>query len=636
MTLGDGTPDGAGGAIRRDDYGYSVRVLICDGCGAPFECSVGAGQAQCRHCGLARNVAARREAPELAHDGGAGEAARLEKLRKDAAAFEYALEEFTKCFSGGSPTEEGARTLQEAWTGSRRALSQGNGAERDAERLFAATRYLSSYHGVNDVRRSRALLESALEVLPSPRHRHVLLCLLASGAAFEGDFTSAEAWLRRCDDTPDDGLGDAEYRSARATLATLRDRPKEVLSIVGPDLQSVPMVSSRRMWCGILRANAHERLGDLAVAKEQLVHLMRRHPRIGARLQEFARFRLCERSYPAALEHQKAIEEHCYDVALRLWVCSHCGADAEVPPGSAARRCTYCGTITEAAPASLATEVVHADNRAVPGAADLTPARKQALAAQVDAANEVLPPDVAALCVDGCLRPDAVEKAEGLWRESLQRAQQGAKDLAERLYLLTVLLASALLVSDTATKRRRRALLDTAMQELPDAKYGLTLRCFISMAATRAGDLEAAAAWLGRCNPQSPDLACHSDYVLARAQLAAAKRDWQEVLRMLGDRWDATPLALSRVASASLIRAEALERIGRVDDAVKQLLPALRNRGMRGAMADMVAHRVDPQRWAASFPRALARVDSERARNRVLLLVIVILAAACAVYLLAR
>jgi len=66
------------------------------------------------------------------------------------------------------------------------------------ERLFHLTLLLAPQL---EPRQQRAFLESAVEVMPTMRHRQVVRCVLAEQAVLSGELDAADQWLSAFDET---------------------------------------------------------------------------------------------------------------------------------------------------------------------------------------------------------------------------------------------------------------------------------------------------------------------------------------------------------------------------------------------------------------------------------------------------
>ncbi len=155
-----------------------------------------------------------------------------------------------------------------AWQGARtRSASNDVGA---GEELVWLTRGL-----VLDLERkgnplaARSLLEAALEVLPLPRQRAMLLGVMARLAVRLGDLTSARAWIAFFE-PPADLTSDSELRLSLAALATAEGRFPEVLRLLGRTSKDVAIADALDPQALLFRANALERSGEIVIAMKQL------------------------------------------------------------------------------------------------------------------------------------------------------------------------------------------------------------------------------------------------------------------------------------------------------------------------------------------------------------------------------
>ncbi len=168
---------------------------------------------------------------------------------------------------------------------------------------------------------------------------------------------------------------------------------------------------------------------------------------------------------------------------------------------------------------------------------------------------------------------------------------------AARLFHLTILQAPLL------DDRHKRALLESATESLPDSGYRHRLRCRLARLALRAGDGEAAHAWLEPCNPRPIELRQDTDYRLAVAELATRSGAFDKVLVILGERADALPIANEHEVEVSLLRINALERSGRLAEATEQLRGLLLGDTRNVAAArDLIAEYQDLSLCATSYP----------------------------------
>ena len=253
------------------EYRHEVRVLVCRQCSAPYEAGPGSGSYSCRACGTTSVLEPRREKADLEAAAqrlarGESEVVRLNRLRQqDGQAYKppSGLGEYV-VFGGLDPAR--ADEAMERWQRERKGTSLAS-----AERFFFLTLLLAVHLGKGgDLALQRATLESALESLSDPLHKQVLRSMLARAAARAGDLVAAEAWLAPCDPRSDVLDIDTAYRHGRAVIDTVRGDYRAVLALLGDEPEEIPVADSQDEILGVLRANAHERLGDVERAVEQL------------------------------------------------------------------------------------------------------------------------------------------------------------------------------------------------------------------------------------------------------------------------------------------------------------------------------------------------------------------------------
>jgi hypothetical protein len=295
-------------------FSYEFRVLLCHQCGGPIDAALTAGSFTCSYCGVTMVLTPRKEAREVIGDtkrsraehdaAGATEKARLDRLRAQptrTVKFPPALETLAKGSMVAPSRLDEALAL---WNRARARLV-ADPSETNTESFYAITFALSNTFSLaNDPRRHRAMLETALEVLPDAWHRQAVRCSLAALACREGDVAAAEAWLALCDDQPEDLAADSEYRVARAKILTRKGEHSNVLEVLGHDDDALPFTTELSFQAAVFRANAHEQLGDLdAAAKCLFVYAL--FPNTRKILKIHSSYDLCARSYSRAL--RKAI-----------------------------------------------------------------------------------------------------------------------------------------------------------------------------------------------------------------------------------------------------------------------------------------------------------------------------------------
>jgi hypothetical protein len=384
------------------------------------------------------------------------------------------------------------------------------------------------------------------------------------------------------------------------------------------------------MLSGVMRAHAHEQVGNHDTAVEQLVLLVSQDAEaVDAIVSGVDLAPMCAKSLPAARARVAAIDASYFNVDYPHLTCDHCGADFEITATTTAVRCAHCGASSAVGLRPLLGAAA-AFQGPFPGAQDLPSNLRERLLSQ--RATVIIPADLAPLFHEGRLRPGRVADAEEHWRKEVRLVAEGSEERSSRLMLLTSAIWSAEAAPGAPGRRHGRAMLETALRVIRDPTYLLRLRCTVATSAAQAGDFEAAAAWLARCDPRTEELAAYSAMVLTRARIANLRGDFAETVRLLGPAEGDAPVSLQTRVVVALIRAAALERLGREGDAVESLMPILRwAADARSALVAFVADFDKDGEPSPTRSMAVALADFGRQRaifRSTLLAVLVVLAVA--------
>jgi DNA-directed RNA polymerase subunit RPC12/RpoP len=257
---------------------------------------------------------------------------------------------------------------------------------------------------------------------------------------------------------------------------------------------------------------------------------------------------------------------------LRLLICAHCGAALPAPTNGGQTRCTYCGTVSVLAPRNEQAEVAQFSQR------PRLPEQDRMQRLRLQDGRPLLPPAyLHQHLVGGRLPAERVPEVLREWSAARAEVAATRSPMAEeRLYFLTLFLMAPLGLAQDHV--RQRAVIESATEVLSLPGYKLSLRCQLARLAARTGDLAAAEDWLALVDPASESLDVDSEYRCARAQIATARGDFHEVLRQLGSNALEIPIADSLDLLAGVLRANAFERLGRLDLATA-VLAGLRGQG---------------------------------------------------------
>lgn len=615
---------------RRADLSYEVRILLCPGCSAPYRSAPTATTVTCDHCGATHAVAPRNERREVVGAASADERERIAALRKQDANDVVIPQRFAKILPKTQFDDDDRATVERGFTEAREAITSGKGDAGWDLCLYSATWFHFTVAMGTDITGRRAHAETALGLLEDPAYRHRVRCKLAGSTARLGDVEAAAHWLAGCDPRPADLVSDSEYRNAAIMIAYRRGRFDEILEIAGHEFAEVPVHVSLVNAIGTMRADAHEKLGHVDRAVDQLVILVSRNAEAVTTLASRADLApFCEKSLPAARARVAAIEASTFNVDSPHVVCDSCGADFEIRATTTEARCPYCNAISAV---SLRAELTSKEGAvgAFPGARDLRYAQLEKLISQ--RVEVVIPPDLAHLFHDGRIAPAQRAEAEAAWRREVRRVAEGDEPRAAALVLLTTALLGAERDTSAAGRRRDRATLETALRVLREPGHLATLRCTVAVLAAEAGDFEAASMWLARCDPSTSSLEVYSALALAHAKIANLRGDFAETVRLLGTRDGDAPVPPQRRVLVAAMRAAALEALGREREAIASLTPIIRAvPGGPSALAEVSAtlERNGEPAPKRSVPRAIAE------RRRTQLISWAMLVAVCVVVVVA-
>lgn len=259
-------------------YDYQVKTIECTNCGAPISGTLGGGRVTCEYCGallvLSPRIREQRAGTVIDEkDRLAGLWAQLEHdspdnpLRLQVPA---GLEHIDRMLSEPASRPSALQTYRREWEHARQVVSasQSPGIAQTTRLYQLATRLAMVYHQHGEHKRGRAVLETALDLLPNPDQRDVLRCRLARAALRLGDVEAFTAWMKDADPRSVRLEVDTEYRCSMA-LKNLVDKDYgAMLQLLGKDRSAVPMAAHELAPC--LRAHALAGLGHRAHAEQEI------------------------------------------------------------------------------------------------------------------------------------------------------------------------------------------------------------------------------------------------------------------------------------------------------------------------------------------------------------------------------
>jgi hypothetical protein len=248
-----------------------------------------------------------------------------------------------------------------------------------------------------------------------------------------------------------------------------------------------------------------------------------------------------------------------YDVRIRLHRCEGCGAPIEVPLDGGHVVCRYCGAEHVAEP-----RAPRAWSPSTP------PGDDGAWAAGADDPRSPFPPHFMAELRREAGKRRTFEQMEDWFAE--KRAALVPGDRTSEAWAVGVALLLNARYAARRDRRGSRALMESLLDVVRGPEIRDIVRLSIARDAARAGEIDNAEAWLAQCDPSSGVLDLDSERRITRAVIAEKKGDFQEMLRVLGARGGEVPFSSWLVPLATVLRAHALEHLGRGDQAYKEIL----------------------------------------------------------------
>jgi DNA-directed RNA polymerase subunit RPC12/RpoP len=289
----------------------------------------------------------------------------------------------------------------------------------------------------------------------------------------------------------------------------------------------------------------------------------------------------------------------------RVLVCPQCGAPVHVSPAGGSFACQYCRNSIVVQPRP---------RPAVAGQAITEDQRIYELARQMGAYEDDRqnwPPDFAEVARGGVTDENQLARVLAMWQSYGERARAGDPAAGKLAVMLTAPLSNYL--SLHGQEERKRALFESTLEVLPSPAHQEVMRCRLSRAALKAGEVDAARAWLASCDPAPLDLEADSEYRVSAAYVATFDHDYGQVLALLGRTHGSIPVGVSSRLLVAMLRANALEKSGGLGEAVATLLDFaahseghLAERSYAAAMKANAWLDLCPQ----SVPRAIAQLQA--------------------------
>lgn len=245
---------------------------------------------------------------------------------------------------------------------------------------------------------------------------------------------------------------------------------------------------------------------------------------------------------------------------IRVLMCTQCGAPLEAEPGGGTFPCSYCGVTNQIVPRQT-------DARLAPPAPENISEEERLNRLRAQDGKPLLPPDsIKGLISGGGIPAWKVQEAIAVFQGTRKEVESSSDfAAAEQLLFLTLVLNNHFSKENDTT--RQRALLESAVEAFKLPRHKQFVLGILSRRAVIDGDLQAAKEWLKPCDPRSDDLQADSSYRLSRALIDTAEGMFDQVHKILGANQQDVPIVDAMDALATLLRANAWEKQGRLDNA---------------------------------------------------------------------
>jgi DNA-directed RNA polymerase subunit RPC12/RpoP len=256
------------------------------------------------------------------------------------------------------------------------------------------------------------------------------------------------------------------------------------------------------------------------------------------------------------------MQTSAYDVRIRLHRCEGCGAPLEIPLEGGLATCSYCGAR-------------HVAERRVPKASNASrpPVEDGAWAAGADDPRSPFPPGFMVAFRREARKHQTFEQAAAWFAE--KRAAMKPGDRISEAWAVGAALRLNAWYAARRDHRGSRALMESLLDDLRGPEIRDLVRLSIARDAARAGEIENAEAWLALCDSGSDVLDLDSERRITLAVIAEKKKDFPGMLRVLGARGGEVTFCSWLVPLATVLRAHALEHLGRGDQAYREIMACM-------------------------------------------------------------
>lgn len=248
-------------------FSFKTRAVHCSNCGAPIHSENLGNLVTCNFCGEKNQIKSRDinqyqplRSPII------DENERIQLLRKQDNKPKQFCPEIFQIINNTSLLPWKTNEATELWRLMKERFLKDNSLE-NSRNFRDITIFLANFfHQHKKYLDERALYESALDLLSEPTDKQAILGWFCRSAASLKDFDSAEQWLNLMDPFSTGLESDSEYRLSMSYFLNLKGIYQPSLDIIGSNTDDIPFFVFHDAFACILRADNHEKLGNIEFA----------------------------------------------------------------------------------------------------------------------------------------------------------------------------------------------------------------------------------------------------------------------------------------------------------------------------------------------------------------------------------
>lgn len=179
----------------------------------------------------------------------------------------------------------------------------------------------------------------------------------------------------------------------------------------------------------------------------------------------------------------------------------------------------------------------------------------------------------------------SAEEARAIWQKHYQRLLEDPGNWRRRATLVHFSVQYANAFAYEYGLRFVRAIQEATLDHAQERRARQDMRACLARGAAREGDLSSAERWIAPCDPRPVSSSEDTTYRLTRAVMALASDAPDEALELVGRQPGLVPIGSRSLLGAALVRAHALEMLGRDQDAIAVLRTEMKARDPGGHLA---------------------------------------------------